>query len=192
MDRSVCSRAISSYPSAYFHVPINPKHRKFLHFSVKSIFSSTIYFWIIIWLLILSPNTWKLHWSHYAREESGCYFIWRSDCDGILQGELSTSRSGACEVSFEVGHCPKMKNRALLSLPRWWFIWKSTRLSPARLEALNTLLSGASIRRVVSNLLVVYLLGMMSASHAVVPLGLLHMKIQRWFWQLFLDQRHAC
>ncbi len=56
------------------------------------------------------------------------------------------------------------------------------RLSPARLEALSALLSCISLRKVVPALLVMCLLGMMSASHVVVPLGLLHIgRIQRWF-----------
>lgn len=52
------------------------------------------------------------------------------------------------------------------------------RLSPAGLETLNTLLSHITPCRVVLVLIVMRLLGMMSASHVVAPFSLLHMRIQ--------------
>lgn len=61
------------------------------------------------------------------------------------------------------------------------------RLSTARLEALNTLLSHITPCRVVLVLIVMRLLGMMSASHMVAPLALLHMRIQGWFGYLCLN-----
>ncbi|KAF0027027.1 hypothetical protein F2P81_019768 [Scophthalmus maximus] len=61
-------------------------------------------------------------------------------------------------------------------------------LSPARREALASLLSRVTPGQTVTALSVMRLLGMMSAGHVVVPLGLLHMrKLQRWFSRLRLD-----
>ncbi|CAL8352801.1 unnamed protein product [Boreogadus saida] len=62
------------------------------------------------------------------------------------------------------------------------------RLSQQRMETLWSLLRRCSPGSVVSALSVMRLLGMMSAAHTVVPLGLLHMRqLQRWFSRLRID-----
>ena len=62
------------------------------------------------------------------------------------------------------------------------------RLSDPRAEALQLSLSACPPLRPVTALSVMRLLGLMSASHVVVPLGLLHMRgLQRWFARLRLD-----
>ena len=62
------------------------------------------------------------------------------------------------------------------------------RLSQQRMETLWSLLRHCSPGSVVTALSVMSLLGMMSAAHTVVPLGLLHMRrLQRWSSRLRID-----
>ncbi|CAL8310515.1 unnamed protein product [Boreogadus saida] len=62
------------------------------------------------------------------------------------------------------------------------------RLSRQRMETLWSLLRRCSPGNVVTALSVMRLLGMMSAAHTVVPLGLLHMRrLQKWFSPLRID-----
>ncbi|XP_013873263.1 uncharacterized protein LOC106524129 [Austrofundulus limnaeus] len=61
-------------------------------------------------------------------------------------------------------------------------------LSLTRKETLLSLLAHVRPRRSVTALTIMRLLGMMSAAHAVVPLGLLHTRrLQRWFSRLKID-----
>ncbi len=57
-----CSVTSSDLKDLYFHVPVIPK---------ESSFRSTMNPFVILWLLALSPNVRKRHWS-YAGEASGC------------------------------------------------------------------------------------------------------------------------
>lgn len=62
---------------AYFHLPIIPRHRKFLRFSFKEYSTSTTdYPLVILWLYAHSPGVWKWHWNHYKEKVSGCFFTW--------------------------------------------------------------------------------------------------------------------
>ncbi|KAK5905122.1 hypothetical protein CesoFtcFv8_006620 [Champsocephalus esox] len=62
------------------------------------------------------------------------------------------------------------------------------RLSQRRVENLTALLRRVTPGRVVTALSVMELLGMMSAGHVVIPLGLLYMsRLQRWFIRLRID-----
>ncbi|KAI3374147.1 hypothetical protein L3Q82_006008 [Scortum barcoo] len=61
-------------------------------------------------------------------------------------------------------------------------------LSRQRAEALTALLRRITPHNVVTAFSVMQLLGMMSAGHVTVPLGLLHMRrLQRWFIRLRVD-----
>ncbi|KAK5887644.1 hypothetical protein CesoFtcFv8_016234 [Champsocephalus esox] len=62
------------------------------------------------------------------------------------------------------------------------------RLSQWRVENLTALLRRVTPGRVVITLSMMQLLGMMSAGHVVIPLGLLYMRrLQRWFIRLRID-----
>ena len=81
--------------------------------------------------------------------------------------------------------------RPILDLRRLKKSVASAKLSPPRRDAALSALSRAHAGRQVTALSIMRLLGLMAATHVVVPLGLLFMhRLQRWFARQGLDPRH--
>ena len=182
---------------AYFHVPIIPRHRKFLRFSFRGV---QYQYNRLPFGYSLAPRTFSkcVETALEPLRRKGIRVLFYLD-DLIV---MSASREQAALHTTEL-----VKHLSLLGfainwkksspLPSQSLIYLGVcldssimraKLSSARLEALSSLLSHIAPRRTVTALSVMRLLGMMAASHVVIPLGLLHMrKLQRWFSRLRID-----
>lgn len=182
---------------AYFHVPIIPRHRKFLRFSFRG---AQFQYNRLPFGYSLAPRTFSkcVETALEPLRRSGVRVLFYLD-DLIVMA--SSRESCALHTMKLVKHLSclgfAINWQKSSPLPSQSIIYLGVhldsahmraKLSPARLEALSSLLSRIAPHKVVTALSVMRLLGMMSASHVVVPLGLLHMrKIQRWFGRLRLD-----
>ncbi|XP_053289751.1 LOW QUALITY PROTEIN: uncharacterized protein LOC128450365 [Pleuronectes platessa] len=182
---------------AYFHVPIVSKHRRYLRFSFQGI---QYQYNRLPFGYSLAPRTFSkcVETALEPLHRTGMRVLFYLD-DLLL---LARSREEAalqtktlvCHLS-SLGFTINWKKSS--ALPAQFVTYLGVeldsvsmraRLSQQRSEALTALLRRITPPNVVTVLSVMRLLGMMSAAHVVVPLGLLHMRrLQRWFIRLHVD-----
>ena len=182
---------------AYFHVPIIPKHRQFLRFSFQGI---QYQYNRLPFGYSLAPRTFSkcVETALQPLHKKGMRVVFylddllllaRSETEALVQTtELLSHLS-------DLGFTVNWKKSSLFPSQRITYLGvelntasMTARLSRERQEALTALLHRTAPHRVVTALSLMRLLGMMSAAHVVVPLGLLHMRrIQRWFIRLRID-----
>lgn len=182
---------------AYFHVSIVPKHRKFLRFSFQGI---QYQYNRLPFGYSLAPRTFSkcVETALEPLRRMGMRVLFYLD-DLLL---LARSREEAALQTMtlvthlsSLGFAVNWKKSS--PLPSQCVIYLGVelnsagmraRLSQQRVEALTALLRRVTPHNVVTALSVMQLLGMMSAGHVVIPLGLLHMRrLQRWFVRLRID-----
>ena len=182
---------------AYFHVSIVSKHRRYLRFSFQGV---QYQYNRLPFGYSLAPRTFSkcVETALEPLRRTGMRVLFYLD-DLLL---LARSREEAalqtktlvCHLS-SLGFTINWKKSS--ALPAQFVTYLGVeldsvsmraRLSQQRMEALTALLRRVTPPNVVTALSVMRLLGMMSAGHVVVPLGLLHMRrLQRWFIRLHVD-----
>ncbi|KAF0039330.1 hypothetical protein F2P81_007565 [Scophthalmus maximus] len=182
---------------AYFHVPIVPRHRKFLRFSFRGV---QFQYNRLPFGYSLAPRTFAkcVETALEPLRRRGIRVLFYLD-DLVIMA--SSERSAALHTVELASHLTLLgfaiNWRKSSPVPTQSIMYLGVyldsssmraRLSFARREALASFLSRVTPGKTVTALSVMRLLGMMSAGHVVVPLGLLHMrKLQRWFSRLRLD-----
>ncbi|KAI3360259.1 hypothetical protein L3Q82_014572 [Scortum barcoo] len=184
---------------AYFHVPIIPKHMRFLRFSFQGI---QYQYNRLPFGYSLAPRTFSrcVETALEPLRRTGMRVLFYLD-DLLL---LARSKEEAAMQTMtlvvhlsNLGFAINWKKSS--PLPSQQVIYLGVelnsvsmraRLSQQRAEALTALLRRVTPHSVVTALSVMQLLGMMSAGHVTVPLGLLHMRrLQRWFIRLHVDPK---
>ncbi|KAK5881766.1 hypothetical protein CesoFtcFv8_022528 [Champsocephalus esox] len=182
---------------AYFHITIIPKHRKFLRFSFQGI---SYQYNRLSFGYSLAPRTFSkcVETALEPLRRGGMRVLFYLD-DLLL---LARSREEAALQTVQlVSHlsslgfiinweksCPLPSQIIMYLGMEFNSARMRARLSQRRVENLTALLRRVTPGRVVTALSVMQLLGMMSAGHVVIPLGLLYMRrLQRWFIRLRID-----
>ncbi|XP_033980402.1 uncharacterized protein LOC117477766 [Trematomus bernacchii] len=182
---------------AYFHITIIPKHRKFLRFSFQGI---SYQFNRLPFGYSLAPRTFSkcVETALEPLHRGGMRVLFYLD-DLLLLAR--SKKEAALQTVQLVSHLSSLgfivNWKKSCPLPSQVIIYLGVelnsalmraRLSQQRVEKVTALLRRVTPRRVVTALSVMQLLGMMSAGHVVIPLGLLHMRrLQRWFIRLHID-----
>ncbi|KAI3374587.1 hypothetical protein L3Q82_021162 [Scortum barcoo] len=181
---------------AYFHVPIIPKHRRFLRFSFQGI---QYQYNRLPFRYSLAPRTFSrcVETVLEPLRRTGMRVLFYLD-DLLLLAR--SKEEAAVQTMTLVVHLSNLGfaiNWKSSPLPSQQVIYLGVeldsvsmraQLSQQREGALTALLHLITPHNVVTALSVMQLLGMMSAGHVTVPLGLLHMRrLQRWFIRLCVD-----
>uniref|UniRef100_UPI003AAB97E8 uncharacterized protein n=1 Tax=Centroberyx gerrardi TaxID=166262 RepID=UPI003AAB97E8 len=184
---------------AYFHVPILPKHRKFLRFA----FQGTAYeYQRIAFGYSLAPRTFSkcVETALEPLRRRGLRILFYLD-DLILMApteELAMSHTAQLvrhisllgfAINWKKSSPTPSQQAVYLGIQLDSSIMRA-KLTELRQDAIRAALQRCQALQSVTVLSVMHLLGLMSAAHVVVPLGLLHMRlIQRWFAHLRVDPR---
>nr|XP_054607041.1 uncharacterized protein LOC129167074 [Nothobranchius furzeri] len=185
---------------AYFHIPVIPKHRKFLRFSFKGV---QYQFNRLPFGYSLAPCTFSkcLETSLQPLRTAGMRVLYylddlllcaRSRDEASEQTRKLTEHLSTLEfsINWEKSSILPSQSIVFLGVELNTSLMRA-RLSPARAADLTMVISRVQPRKIVKALLVMKLLGTMAAAHAVVPLGLLHTRrLQRWFICLRLHPIH--
>uniref|UniRef100_A0A8C6PQJ6 ribonuclease H n=1 Tax=Nothobranchius furzeri TaxID=105023 RepID=A0A8C6PQJ6_NOTFU len=179
---------------AYFHIPVIPRHRKFLHFSFRGV---QYQFNRLPFGYSLAPRTFSkcLETALQPLRAAGMRVLFYLD-ELLLcarsEDEASERTRKLTEHLSTLGFSINWEKSSILPSQSIVFLGVElnaslmrARLSPVRGADLIAVISRVQPRRIVRALLIMKLLGMMAAAHAVVPLGLLHTRrLQRWFIRL--------
>ena len=184
---------------AYFHVPVRQAHRKFLRFA----FMGMAYeYQCLPFGYSLAPRTFSkcVETALEPLRRQGKRILFYLDDLLILSNSEETARRDTMLVinhlSF-LGFAINWEKSSPLPSRQTVYLGlcldsatMTAMLSPPRRDAILSALSRFHVRRNVTALSTMRLLGLMAAAHPVVPLGLLFMRrLQRWFARQRLDPR---
>ena len=182
---------------AYFHVPIKPKHRRFLRFAFEG---KKYEYTRLPFGYALAPRTFSkcVEAALEPLRRRGIRIL--AYLDDLLVLAQSPDRAIQDATSLvsqlsQLGFAVNWEKSAPWPAQQFTYlgihldtVGMRARLSAPRREAISIALRTFRVSRTITALSVMSLLGLMAAAHVVVPLGLLYMrKLQRWFAQLRLD-----
>ncbi|XP_019905069.2 uncharacterized protein LOC105026845 [Esox lucius] len=182
---------------AYFHVPVLPRHRKFLRFAFQG---QAYEYTRIPFGYALAPRTFTKCVEAALGPLRGQGVRVLAYLDDLLvlahsaeQARIHTFRlvSQLTRLGFAVnwGKSAPQPCRLVVFLGlQLSTVSMRARVSEARRETILRALAHVQPSHMVSVHAIMSLLGLMSSAHAVVPLGMLHMRgLQRWFARQRLD-----